>query len=89
VQDVKQLEMDATFDVVVAGYLLNYAHTYLTITNYHLSIEAHEEALKAAGFRQVTWHDPELSTEILDESARQYWADFLEHPPIVFIECVK
>src|SRR6185369_2375685 len=28
VQDVKQLAIDETFDVVVAAYLLNYAQTY-------------------------------------------------------------
>jgi ubiquinone/menaquinone biosynthesis C-methylase UbiE len=155
VQDVKQLEMDETFDVIVAAYLLNYARTYdellemcsaitrhlkpggrfvtvnnnpshriehfmatrkygfikrahgplnngtpvdylffldhepLTMTTYHLSIDAYGIALKAAGFRRVTWHNPELSTDILDDTARRYWADFLEQPPIVLIECVR
>ena len=59
------------------------------ITNYHLSIEAHELALKTAGFRQVAWRDPELAADIVDDAERQYWSDFLEHPPVVFIECTK
>ena len=59
------------------------------ITNYHLSVETHELAFKTAGFRRVTWHDPELSPEIVGDSERQYWSDFLAHPPVIFIECVK
>jgi hypothetical protein len=59
------------------------------ITNYHLSIETHERAFKASGFKQVTWHDPELSPDITGDAERQYWSDFIEHPPIIFIECVK
>ena len=59
------------------------------ITNYHLSVEMHEAALKAAGFRQVTWHDPELSPEVGETTKRQYWAEFLSHPPVICIECEK
>lgn len=57
------------------------------ITNYHLSVETHEAALHAAGFQQVMWHNPELSPEIRDTAERQYWAEFLAHPPVVFLEC--
>jgi toxoflavin synthase len=155
IQDAKQLALNETFDLVVAGYLLNYAQTYnellemcsaitrhlkpgcrfvtvnnnplqkkdyftftrkygfikradgplnegtpvdyvfflddesFAITNYHLSVETHERAFKVAGFSQVTWHDPELSADIIGDTERRYWSDFLEHPPIVFIECVK
>ena len=155
VQDVKQLGIDETFDVVVAAYLLNYAQTYsqllemclaitrhlkpgcrfvtvnnnprqstdyfastrkygfikkahgplidgtpvdyifflgddsFAITNYHLCVETHESAFQAAGFQQVTWHDPELSTAIQDDTEHNYWSDFLEHPPVVLIECVR
>ena len=155
VQDAKRLALDETFDVVVAGYLLNYAETYsellemcsaitrhlkpgcrfvsvnnnplqqkdyftstrkygfikradgslnegtpvdyvfflsdesFAITNYHLSIETHERAFKTSGFKQVTWYDPELSPDITGDAERQYWSDFIEHPPIIFIECVK
>jgi ubiquinone/menaquinone biosynthesis C-methylase UbiE len=60
----------------------------LTITNYHFSVATHEWALKTAGFQQVTWHDPALSAAIMEGTAQNYWADFLAHPPIVFIDCV-
>jgi ubiquinone/menaquinone biosynthesis C-methylase UbiE len=155
VQDVKELALDETFDIVIAAYLLNYAESaaelsamcaaisrhlkpgcrfvtvnnhprhepeyfaatrqygfiktadseltegtpvdyvfYLdegsfAITNYHLSVQTHEAALKSAGFRQVRWHEPELSADIADPTERQYWAEFLAHPPVVFIDCVK
>jgi ubiquinone/menaquinone biosynthesis C-methylase UbiE len=59
------------------------------ITNYHLSVATHESALQTAGFRQVRWHDPELSTDVHDDIERQYWAEFLAHPPVVFLECAK
>lgn len=61
----------------------------LTITNYQLSVEAHERALHTAGFRQVTWHEPELSPDVREDTDRQYWSAFLEHPPIVCIAAVK
>ena len=59
------------------------------ITNYHLSVDTYELALTTAGFRQITWHNPELSTDIVGDRECQYWSDFLEHPPVVFLECVK
>jgi hypothetical protein len=59
------------------------------ITNYRLSVETHEAALKAAGFQQVRWREPELSPEITEATERRYWAEFLAHPPVVFLECVK
>ena len=41
------------------------------------------------GPREVRWHVPEVSPEGLRELGRGYWADFLDHPPVAFIECVK
>src|SRR5262249_43916181 len=53
-----------------------------TVTNYHLSVATHEAALHTAGFQQVTWREPELSPEITEATDRQFWAEFLAHPPI-------
>jgi toxoflavin synthase len=58
------------------------------ITNYHFSVATHETVLQTAGFQQVTWREPELSPEIVEPTERQYWAEFLAHPPVVFLECV-
>src|SRR5262249_42946595 len=151
IQDAKRLVLGETFDLVVAGYLLNYAQTYnellemcsaitrhlkpgcrfVTVnnnplqkkdyfastrkygfikgaegplkgetpidyfffrknkssatTNYPRSVYPHERALKPAGFKKVTWHDPEFSPDTTGGAEPQYWSDFLEYPPIIFI----
>jgi ubiquinone/menaquinone biosynthesis C-methylase UbiE len=59
------------------------------VTNYHHSVATMEEAFRAAGLRAVRWHAPEVSPEGLREFGREYWADFLAHPLVTFIECVK
>jgi SAM-dependent methyltransferase len=61
----------------------------IEVENYYLSAATHEEAFRAAGFREIRWHRPELSP--LGEAAqgREYWSDFLSDPPVIFIECLK
>jgi ubiquinone/menaquinone biosynthesis C-methylase UbiE len=59
------------------------------VTNYYLSAETMEEAFRAAGLRELHWHPAEVSPEGLREFGRECWADFLAHPPVAFIECVK
>ena len=59
------------------------------VTNYYLGVGTMAEAFRAAGLREVRWHAPEVSPEGLREFGRGYWADFLAHPPVAFIECVK
>jgi SAM-dependent methyltransferase len=59
------------------------------VTNYYLSVGTMDEAFRAAGLREVRWHAPEVSPEGLRQFGREYWADFLAHPPVAFIECVK
>jgi SAM-dependent methyltransferase len=59
------------------------------IANYNLSVATHEWALRKAGFREVHWHQPCLSPEGEARWGRDYWREFLEHPPVIFIECVK
>lgn len=154
VEDVKNLALGETFDVVFAAYLLNYAQTenellqmcqaiarhlrpagrFVTvnnnpeytghsdsmrkygferhtnerregapvawqffldddnifeITNYYLSNAAHERALQAAGMRKIAWHPPEVSPLGVAEFGAEHWQVFLEHPPIIFLECEK
>lgn len=59
------------------------------IENYHLDEAAHEAAFRAAGFREIRWHEPRVSPEGEAASGRAFWDDFLSHPPITLIECVK
>lgn len=58
------------------------------IENYFLDV-SHEEALRAAGFREVHWHRPRLSPEGVAAKGEDFWSNFLEHPPVTFIECLK
>jgi ubiquinone/menaquinone biosynthesis C-methylase UbiE len=57
------------------------------IENYFLGVKVHEEALRAAGFKEVRWHQPMLSPEGEAAYGRDFWADILDHPPVTFIEC--
>jgi toxoflavin synthase len=57
------------------------------IENYVLNVETHEEALRAAGFCDVHWHQPMLSPEGDSAYARDYWSALLDHPRMIFIEC--
>ena len=57
------------------------------VENYFLSVEVHEEALRAVGFRDVCWHQPMLSPEGDSAYGREYWSALLDHPPVIFIEC--
>ncbi len=59
------------------------------IENYHLDRAIHEEAFRAAGFRDVHWHEPELSAAGEAEFGRPFWADFMDHSPITLIDCRK
>jgi SAM-dependent methyltransferase len=59
------------------------------ITNYWLSTPAHEEAFRAAGFREVRWHRPRVSPEGQAAFGDGFWADFLGYPPVTFLECVR
>jgi toxoflavin synthase len=58
------------------------------IENYYLDQSIHEEAFRAAGFREVRWHQPQLSPQGAAELGSDFWADFVAHPPIALIECV-
>jgi hypothetical protein len=48
------------------------------IENYFLSVETHQEALRAAGFRGIRWHRPLLSPEGKGAYGRDYWSDLQE-----------
>lgn len=59
------------------------------ITNYWQSTAAHEEALRAARFREIRWHRPRVSPEGQAALANGYWDSFLSDPPVAFLECVR
>ena len=57
------------------------------VENYFLSVEIHEEALRAAGLRVICWHQPMLSPEGQSAYGSDYWSALLDHSPLIFIEC--
>ena len=59
-----------------------------SIENYFLSVDVHDETLRAAGFRDVHWHQPMLSPEGDSAYGHDYWLTLLDHPPLIFMECV-
>jgi ubiquinone/menaquinone biosynthesis C-methylase UbiE len=59
------------------------------IENYHLSVACHEEAFRSAGFQEIRWHRPRLAPAGEAAYGGDFWAPFLEQPPITFIECVR
>lgn len=59
------------------------------VENYHLNVEAHETALRRAGFQVIRWPPPQVSPEGLAGHGESYWSIFLDHPPIVFFDCRK
>ena len=60
-----------------------------SIENYFLSPATHEETFRAAGFREVRWHAPRLSTEGQQSMPEGFWSTFLQASPVTFIECVR
>lgn len=59
------------------------------IENYYLPITAYEEAFRAAGFRDFALHAPVLAPDPQVGDDRAFWADFLNYPPAILLECVK
>jgi len=59
------------------------------IENYFLDVSVHEEMLQSAGFREIRWHRPRLSPEGKATHGLDFWKCFLDHPPIIGIECFK
>lgn len=59
----------------------------IEVENYHLSPTTHETVLKECGFREVCWHTPAVSPEGLADYGKEYWQVFLEHSPVIFLDC--
>lgn len=61
----------------------------LEIENYYLPVSAYEAAFREAGFRDFAVHGLELAPDPKVGDDRDYWADFLECPIAILIDCVK
>lgn len=80
---------DHAFEGAPIVWTIHLEDADLEIENYYLPISAYELAFQEAGFRDFQVHplklgpDPQLG----DDSA--YWADFLQKPLAILIDCVK
>ena len=59
------------------------------VTNYYLSAGTMEEAFARRACASLAGTRPRSRPRAFCEFGRDYWADFLAHPPVAFIECVK
>jgi 2-polyprenyl-3-methyl-5-hydroxy-6-metoxy-1,4-benzoquinol methylase len=57
------------------------------IDNYYLSREIHDWAFKTAGLTQIHWRKVEVDPQGISKFGEEYWQEFLEHEPIIGIEC--
>ena len=57
--------------------------------NYYLSKDTYEWAFQTAGFKEIRWHQPIVSSEGVQEFGQEFWQDFLDYSPIIGIECWK
>jgi ubiquinone/menaquinone biosynthesis C-methylase UbiE len=58
-----------------------------TFDNYYLSLDTHDQALQAAGLRDVEWIMPRLSPQWKEDPA--FWDDFFDDPSVIFLQCRK
>ena len=63
--------------------------SFCTVTNYHLSIQTHEQALSLAGMGNITWHDPLIQPEGLEALGPDYWKLLKKHKPVIGLECQR
>jgi len=54
---------------------------------YYYARESYEQALQAAGFREISWRPLELDPAGLDEYGADYWREYLDNPPVPGLEC--
>ena len=59
------------------------------VTNYHVERGDDGKGVSRSGPARVALARGRDLAEGLGQLGRQYWADFLEHPPVAFIECVR
>lgn len=52
-------------------------------------LESYIAALRATGFRGVTWHKPVPSQDGVDRFGKDFWADWMAHPYSAIIEATK
>jgi 2-polyprenyl-3-methyl-5-hydroxy-6-metoxy-1,4-benzoquinol methylase len=57
--------------------------------DYYFTLATYNEGLAAAGFSQVTWHEPQISPEGIAQFGHSFWQDFIDSRVSIYLECVK
>ncbi len=57
--------------------------------NYYYSQATYEWALESAGFKNICWHQPDISPLGIQKFGQEFWQNFLDNPFYVFIESFK
>ncbi|PTL84282.1 class I SAM-dependent methyltransferase [Vitiosangium sp. GDMCC 1.1324] len=66
-------------------------HTKIPFT-IHFSLwsrATHEQVLREAGFRNITWQRPECSPEGIAKFGRAFWQDYIDNPHAVALRCER
>jgi len=59
------------------------------ITNYYLSVAAHDRTLKDSGMQNIAWHLPQVSQPGTEDPSEEHWQLFLQHRPVACLDCEK
>lgn len=80
---------DHVFEGAPILFTIHLEDSSFDIENYYLPISAYESAFCDAGFRDFAVHMPELARDTSAGGDRQFWADFLNYPIAILLDCVK
>jgi toxoflavin synthase len=80
---------DHVFEGAPIRFTFPFEGSSLEIENYYLPIAAYEAALREAGFQDFAVHMPELSPDPRGTDDRAYWADLLDYPIAILIDCIR
>lgn len=81
--------VDRVYEGAPVTWTIHQDGSSFEIENYYLPMEAYESAFAEAGFLDFQVHPLELSSDPRDGDDRAFWADFLNYPPAVLIDCMK
>ena len=77
------------FEGVPTVWTIHLGHGAFEIVDYYLPMDACAEAFQASGFRNFRVRPIELSSRRDDVDDRACWADLLNHPQAILIDCAK
>jgi ubiquinone/menaquinone biosynthesis C-methylase UbiE len=79
---------DEPQDVLPYTWVFHLDDGTVEVENYWRPLTSYEEALRSAGIVELRWHQPQISPIGMVGQPPDFWKDFLDHPPIIGIECL-